>query len=217
MNKSVIWFVLGLAVGAVGGILGTKSHFKKEAEEYAEAQTEGIRKFYESKTRTSYAGTETEEAPKKEEDNRSNQEKKQEIREKLQRNWKETTDYASMYQTKEEENDAVDQAVTAIEEMERMEEESNKNHDRAPRIISYEQVQDLDTRFDYQVLYFYSQNEVVVAEEGEEVIDDPGRILGDCLTKYDFAHSKEQIIWVLNYELDVVYEIQKLEGVYYQM
>lgn len=213
MNKNIIWLGLGLVVGAAGGVFGSRNYFKKKFKEYADSEIEDMKQYYDSLAKKAsdaqkeYAGetdnyqNETEEEPKKNLD---------EIREKLKAGHELTTNYAEQYHIKNRPEEE-EKAAKAISEMEETVEISNRNKNRPPRIISAEEASNLDNHISSNVLYYYTENELVV-DDDENIVDDPERILGDSLIKYDFINSDETIIFVLNYELDACYEIQKVDG-----
>ena len=60
---------------------------------------------------------------------------------------------------------------------------------------------------------YYTEDDLLVTEENE-VIEDVQRLIGDALTKYDFAKNDEKVIFVQNFELNTVYEIEKVWGSY---
>lgn len=155
-----------------------------------------------------------------------------EAREKLRKNWRETTNYAAMYQVKEKKTDEEEHVYGDISvgpedddpEEENFTEEDKqakalhdthqKTKNRAPKIISSEAVSDLPPHVPLISLRYYQNNNVLVTEEDGEVIDDPGNFVGDCLTKYGFDVNDEDVIYVMNYSQDVAYEIQKVFGMY---
>lgn len=90
-------------------------------------------------------------------------------------------------------------------------EEHQKNKNRPPKIISDEAYGELPAHIDKEVLYFFAQDEMLT-DDNEEPIEEPERLVGDALTKYGFNESDEMIIFVMNYNLDTCYEIQKLDS-----
>lgn len=87
-----------------------------------------------------------------------------------------------------------------------------KNKDKSPKIISAEAYSNLSPHIDQQVLFFYTIDQVLCDEDNEEPIEDYYRLIGDALTKYGFVDSDESIIFVMNYELETCYEIQKVDA-----
>lgn len=190
------------------------------------------------------------------------------VKEKLNRNWKGTTDYAGMYK-RDDQNDSAEsqhpldqgepgeaapedlepictncehytfdekgmgycelieehvnqddscsdwrnEAVDETTPEEEVFNEHQKNKNKPPRIISEEAYSNLPAHIDKQVLYFYAYDEVLVDEDDEDTpIDEPGLLIGDALTKYNFIESDERIIFVMNYAQDTCYEVQKVDA-----
>lgn len=173
-----------------------------------------------------------EEEEEQEKNQRMNTEEMKEIREKLKKNWNETTNYAAMYQVrKKDEKDEEGSIYEGIangpedddpEEEDFIEEDKKvkalheahqRTKNRAPKIISSEAVSDLPPNIDLVSLRYYQDNDVLITEN-EELVDDPGNLVGDCLTKYGFDENSEEIIYVMNYSQDTVYEIQKIFSSY---
>lgn len=90
-------------------------------------------------------------------------------------------------------------------------EDHQKNKNRPPKIISDEAYGELPAHIDKEVLYFFAQDEMLT-DDNEEPVEEPERLVGDALTKYGFNESDEMIIFVMNYNLDTCYEIQKLDS-----
>lgn len=136
------------------------------------------------------------------------------IKEKLSRNLDSTTNYASIYSKKKEENEEMDEKEPTVDE-DSIEEEYFDTHqkvkNRPPKIISEESLGDIPEYYDSETLFYYAEDDVL-ATESEEAIDDPERLVGDCLTKYNFKENDEERIFVRNWSLDTVYEIQKIRG-----
>ncbi len=85
---------------------------------------------------------------------------------------------------------------------------------RKPRLISAAKVAELPDGIEIVGLQFYASDEILADENTEEIISDQYRMVGDCLTKYDFANSDERTIYVMNYELDTCFEIVKIDASY---
>ena len=82
---------------------------------------------------------------------------------------------------------------------------------RTPKIISADTYGELPAHIDKEVLYFFAQDEMLT-DDNEEPVEEPERLVGNTLTKYGFNESDEMIIFVMNYNLDTCYEIQKLDS-----
>lgn len=169
---------------------------------------------------------------------------KAEIKERLRRNNRETINYAKMYQNKslseqlEPLKEAVDEAFAAVNEElsplsqavkdiaddemkdvktleDRANEEHEKNKGRKPRIISVEKLGEIDPHYEEETLFYYMYNETVTTDEDEEV-EEPEWLLGDCLDQYGFRSNDETVIFVQNFELSKVYEVQKIMASFYE-
>lgn len=213
MNKNLFIGLFGIAAGIAAGVLGTKKYFEKKAD----AEIEEMRQYYEEEKKQlcadfnnalGYAAEEGEEVnPKNPSD--QNREEIEAAKKKLAENNARTVNYAEMYKSKnEEEPDPYEGSKS-----EEMNEEYDKNKNRPPRIISYEEAGNLASHIRADTLFYYTENDVVTDEDGN-VIEDYPRLLGDCLDKYDFSTSDETLIFVMNYELGVCYEVQKIMDEY---
>lgn len=211
MNK-LLYFLLGFGIGAATGIIGYKIYADRiirlsneEFDEYEDIADNYIRKNSDEVNPLPLTPDE-----------------KREIKEKLSKNYEETTNYAAMYKgyaanyehpvdSDEDEEDIVEETDDDIALEESLDHQKTK--DRPPKIISVDALADLPARIDMQTLFFYTDNEVL-ANEADEEIDDPGYFLGDALDKYDFRNNDEERIYVLNYATDTCYDVQKIRGLY---
>lgn len=283
-NKNILIFIGGIIVGGAAGVFGTRGilskKYKKQVEEYKAEMEEYYQK------RDEYVRVKHEEDQNDRKSNvlfpkedvsrpggRMTPEERASVKEKLQKNYEQTTNYAAMYKEKDDGipghiKSIVDDAILAAgldeidpAELEHPEEEAGtcstcghcdenfycelieetvkadetcsdwkpmeynqneideeqafeehqKNMNKPPKIISAEAYSNLPAHIDQQVLYFYSYDEEL-CDENDELIDYPGLLVGDALTKYDFANSDERCIFVMNYATDTCYEIQKVDA-----
>lgn len=212
MNKNLLVGLFGFSAGIVAGILGTKKYFEKKAD----AEIEEMRAYYEEEKKQIYADfndafgytAEDGEEVNPEEPPVQNLEEIEAAKRKLAENNARTVNYAEMYKKKNEDPDPYEGSKS-----EEMNEEYDKNKNRPPRIISYEEAGNLASNIRAGTLFYYTENDVVTDEDGN-VIEDYPRLLGDCLDKYDFSTSDETLIFVMNYELGVCYEVQKIMDEY---
>lgn len=235
--RSILLFVGGLIVGGAVGVLSTKRHFQEKYQKQYETDHMALEDYYHRTDEYVRRPDQNEEEfeddginPPNETDSRPSgrmtAEERANIREKLYKNWEGTTNYAGMYRTKnghteqqlaegehpldqgeEWEEDVEDDSEYGLEE--EAFDEYQKNINKPPRIISADAYAELPAHIEKDVLYFYAYDEVLCDYE-EEAIEDPGRLVGDALTKYGFIDSDERIIFVMNYAMDVCYEIQKI-------
>lgn len=222
MNKW-LYFVGGLALGAVGGILGYRFYLLKTYEDPGEEEDlSGYERFDDEEEVTVNPPMTDEE--------------KEEIKERLEKNYEETTNYAAMYQGDAanhehpvdsdedegeepydpedlEELNEEDYAEETADDIALEETEDHaKTKGKKPKIISAEAVEDLPPRFENEILFYYTDDDVVVNDEENEEISNPSDILGDCLDKYGFRENDEERIFVVNYATDTCYEIEKIYG-----
>lgn len=141
------------------------------------------------------------------------------IRDKINRNWERTSNYASMYDNPEPEDvdadeDYMSEAQTREEiEEEEMFDEYQNNRGRRPKIISLDDYSSLPGNVDTGVLYYHRYDAVLV-DEADEVIDEPERLIGDSLTKYGWDESEESRMYVMNYDMNTAFEVVKVEGAF---
>lgn len=257
--KNVLFFIGGVIVGGVVGVLGTKKYFQDKYQKRYEADHAALEEYYhrtDEYTRSEHKDEEEFEERSSESNEtdsnpggRMTPEERSEIKKKLDRNWKGTTNYAAMYRGKRVETDPVDdtndsntcitcgnydpeagicritnnkvneddgcidfEKVSPLESLEEIAfDEHQKNKNQPPKIISEEMYSNLPAWFDQEVLYLYAYDEVLT-DDNMEMIDDPGRLIGDALTEHDFIDNNEQIMFVINYSLSTCYEIQKLNA-----
>lgn len=237
--KNILLFVGGLAVGGAVGVLGTRKYFQDKYQKQYENDHAALEEYYHRADE--YTRTDHEDEEEFEDDGinssevdsrpggRMSDEERSEIKKKLNKNWEGTTNYAGMYREKNgytegklaEAQHPLDQGEPGEEdpedEMITPEEEAFDNHqknkDKSPKIITAEAYEDLPAYVEKKVLYFYSYDEILVDEDNEEEpIDEPERLIGDGLVKYNFIDNDERIIFVMNYSQDTCYEIQKVDA-----
>lgn len=214
VNKPII-FAAGLIVGAGSGVLATWQYFKQKYQKMADdvindaldylQESEGYR------TDTSLPEDDAEVNPVALTD--------EERKARLLENERVTTNYASMYKNKQEadpnikmdfrEADITDDDEETPEEQANREHQENRN--KPPRIISIEEYENLPAYVERETLYYYHYDSIVADDNEEEVIE-PERLIGDALDKYGFRDSDESIIFVFNPSIDTAYEIQRVMG-----
>lgn len=233
-GKNAIIFLGGLIVGCVAGVFGSREYFRKTFSDMADEEIEEMEKYFEDRLSEiiNTVGSDEEVIIKQnisetfgdvevnpdleDEGDKTGENDLNDVKEKLQRNYEQTTNYAKTYSKKnsEHENEDEDQPADEMDSEEALGEEYMKEHEknkgRAPKIISEESLGELAGNIDQKVLLFYRLNDVITDEE-DQIIDDPDYLIGDALDKYNFRESDEQIIFVQNFDLDTVYEVHKVE------
>lgn len=226
--KNILYFIGGIIVGGSVSVFATKKHFQEKYKAYYEEDRNYLETYY---------GKTNEYRKKKKEENedpsemdvsrpggRMTPEERASVKEKLQKNYEQTTNYAAMYKTSSDDIDPAEMEHPEEGEPEptndqnevseeKAFEDHQKNMNKPPKIISVEDYSNLPAHIDQQVLYFYSYDETL-CDENEEIIEEPELLIGDALTKYDFVDSDESCIFVMNYATDTCYEIQKVDASY---
>lgn len=217
--KSLLIFSLGTAFGAVAGVFLTRGYFDKKYREMEEKHIKEMEEYY-GKT-DSYARSYGGEGSGMDGDDSSGGAERETIEEEggaapskearlLARGEKrEPVSYHKMFQ----EDDAEESEEMTPEEEE--DEWHEKHRNQPPEIISVEAAGEVPSFFEHEVLYFYTEDESVT-DDCDNYIEEPKRILGDCLecqdNGYDFIDSEDMLLFVCNFELNTVYEIQKVHG-----
>lgn len=233
--REILTLLGGIVIGAAGGVLATKNYYQKKYEEEADRQIKDMEEYYgrtDSYVRgISEEGEEVNPVEDFDEDEDDygplTPEEAADIKERLRRNNRETVNYAKMYQNKplserlEPLKEAVDEAFAAVEEEEqetledRVNEEHEKNKGRKPRIISVEKLGEIDPHYEEETLFFYMYDETITTDEDEEV-EEPERLLGECLDQYGFRSNDETVIFVQNFALSKIYEVQKVMASFHE-
>lgn len=237
MNKfEAMYLIGGIVLGAGMGILGSRKYFEKK---YQAIEEKHVRELEDYFHRTDEYARQVEDDVKGLEENpvggatqkikgieRFSEDEREKIRQKLKENHRLTTDYAAMYDPKtgekkyknkedflEDEDPAESESPEDDDdgEMEKVHEHHQATKNRKPRIISADAVGDVPAYFDNKNLYFYAWDEVLVDDE-DQVVDDPGLLIGDALTKYNFIDNDQMLMFVLNESQSTLYEIAKVKG-----
>lgn len=227
--KFIFLFVSGLVIGGAAGVLGTKKHFKDKYEKLYEEDHELLEEYYQRINGKYSEGDQKEENNEADFPNetdsvpggRMTPEERKAVKERLNKNLG-GTNYAAIYsggQTKIESVGGVTESFcedvalsfSSYDTDEEAFDEHQKNKNKYPKIISAEAYEDLPAYIEQQTLYFWAFDEML-ADENEEPVEEPERLIGDALTKYGFADGPERLIFVMNYAQDVCYEVQKLDA-----
>lgn len=235
MTSNKLIFVFSGAGALVGGVAGFLTAYKTLEKEYLDRLDERAKELedyycsleqYDREVDNYLNGQEPESKVKGREDGVLSKDQRNDIRDKLLRNERETTDYARMYVPKknvesvkgldiedlaESEHPEDDESEEEEDpDMERAFEEHRSNIGRQPRIISAEAAGELGPEWDEKALLYYYYYGILTTEDGD-IIDDEALLVGDTLDKYGFGkNDDEMIIYVQNFAHDTVYEVQKV-------
>lgn len=206
-SKDLIIFISGLTVGGIAGVFGTKNYWRKHFEEIADTEIAEMDEYYSEKRKEDiemFFPGDAEVNPQVEETDLKD------TKEKLQKNYEQTTNYANMYKNTSKKSSEADEEIETNEHaagLATAKHEENKK--KKPKLISQDVLGDIPSYFEMKTLFYYTENEVITDEE-DVIIDDPSYLLGDCLDKFDFRNSDEETIFIQNFSLDTIYEIQKV-------
>lgn len=227
MKSNILFGVGGMIIGALIGAAGAAALLKTKYEkEYREKEDE-LDRYYQNLGQYQRTNSEDEEWPEWEdqsqkpeesvsinrEDGPLTPEKRREIKEKLTKNYEATTNYAAMYQKEEEEElDPEDQAMVDLTE------EKTANMRKSPKLLTLEQYSNLSPSVEFDQLLYYVDNDVLVGESEEPLIDQEV-FVGDCLSAFwepDEDDIYPDTIYVMNYAMNVAYEVVKVNTEFIQ-
>lgn len=222
-NYKLIYSIGGFLIGALtGGLIVGKycqKHEEKtisDLEEYYGRTDEYVRKPVDDISDDYERNDEEEEMV--------HRDSREEIREKLRRNQQrkeEIVNYHHMYKEKSEqpeneetENIPEEEEVSENEYINKEYQDWQRKHaNDEPKIISIDAIGDLPAWITSQSLLYYQLDDILTNDEGE-LIENEAYTVGECLDQYNFRNSDEDIIYVLNANLEAVYEIQKIRSAY---
>lgn len=239
-KKNALFGLGGIVIGAVGGFFGSKLYLQKKFQEQYDKDIAEMEAYYgrtdeykrENKKEVAVKDGDSDGSESRE-DGPLSSDKRREIKEKLVNNYNKTTNYAAQYQKYNSEHvtakdpelaaqiaeaesqhpmddDEEDEIIYGSTDAARMNEEHHYNVGKPPKIISAEQAGQLPAPYETKTLYYYNIDDVLVEEDADHPVEDPQLLIGDALDKYDFRNSEEGMIFVQNFDLDTVYEIQKV-------
>lgn len=90
-----------------------------------------------------------------------------------------------------------------------IEKQAAEDSGKKPTIITSYSYWNEYEHFDKVTLLYFVPEEQLCTED-EEIVDAPERFVGDALTKYDFANSRERVLYVRNFRTSTDYEINKV-------
>lgn len=218
-STKLIFLAIGFVAGAGTGVAGSFGYFKKK---FSKKMNEELSKMEERyRVPVKYTRVKFDEDEKSAEDDFESREKnyilsadrRAEIKQKLIKGRQQTTNYAEMYKMKNEdqEEESDDVEIDPGQEFDKF---YQKNKDKPPKIISLEDAIELPEFINQQALLYYTENDVLLDEESNEIIEDRQNFIGNTLEKYDFRNNDDDRMYVLNWRLTTCYEIQKMDDEY---
>lgn len=150
---------------------------------------------------------------------------RQEIRERLHKNYIGTTNYATKFGslTNDELNEIEAEKLFPTEDDDNEEEIISEMMNRPietskdPEIVSYSVASELPNYYENSTLFLYLQDEVLV-DETDNVILDPVSLIGDInMIINEYENSDESIVFVQNHEINTVYEVQIIDKAWYDV
>lgn len=232
--KYALFFLGGALLGGGVGYVSAKMVLEKHYNKKFEDAVSDMEEYFQ--TKDEYARTsdvivddEAEVNPVSNNTDRSkgilSEDARAEIKEKLIKNYETTSNYASIYKeshpdlfnssdnisselTRDTDDEETDEALEAT--LEHMEHKNDP-----PRIISSDEYDALPPHIDTQTLYFYHDDETLI-DDNDDIIEDPAVLIGSALVDGDFIDDiGNPMMFVYNPALDTAYEIQRIEGAYY--
>lgn len=218
--KQALFGFGGLLIGSLlGGFIGYRLGYQKAYSIFGEEANESLQAYQRA------VNTDNQDVSGSEDENKVVSENSRDAARATENN-PSKTDYTGFYgkkcgevngipviDTTEIENDHPNDDERAVQEMEKIEHERQENMGKPPRIISIEQAGNLPAYINSECLFYYPESDVLCTEDGA-MIDEPGLLVGQALDKYGFRDSEETQIFVMNYQLDTCYDIQKVGGLY---
>lgn len=187
--KDIVTFLVGVAVGLIGGIIITDIYYKKAVDESIEEFKDSV---------SSYLGKEEE----TEDTHRKNNVMKRDTNGKIA--------YHKMYSKsyEDEEKDFV-----AEEEEIEMKQFHDEHFDDDPKIIS--DISDAPEWYEKQTLFYYQYSDTLVNETDNSILtmEDIDELFRDLLS-ISFTDDEEEVIQIMNYRTDTVYRIEKMFAAY---
>lgn len=229
MNKVAIGIISGITGAAIGAFVMRMYDNKRQSVELVQILDEELDKnddYWKRKINEVYGvDSKDNNAVKNEEESES---KPRPTRESIVkgrvRKESEYTNYSNFYQAKpsleevskfvedtEENVDIVEELIERDAYDENMTDEEVS--EKQAKLITYEDFDLGFPQFDKDTLYYYSENDTLVTED-EELVENENIVIGNCLDKYDFRHSDEDVIYVRSYNMRTDYEIRKVRSIF---
>lgn len=211
MNKSLLCLFLGTVIGAAGGFFAAKSHYKKKFEKELETASEEMEEYYRGTNEYSRVYREDIRNEEKEEPSKMSKEEKESFK-KAAKEKQNKVEYNKMYHSSAQ-NEIDEEEARLTEEARECDEWHERNKHRAPEILTEGEVEDLPSHVREEPLYYYI-GDGTLTDDFDSVVDEPALLIGDSLTKFNFddPESEQDMMYVMNYQHDVCYIVQKISG-----
>lgn len=208
--KNVLYLAGGLLVGGGAGVFGSRQYFKKKYSKIADQQIKEMETYYgvaDQYARPKVKVVDLDEEPHAENGRDQgvlSSEQRNEMRDWMKDRHVEKVDYTQKYRGAQ-----VDPAEEHPDEDDGVEVVIPPRSSQPPHIVSEEDLGELPNYIDHQILEYYTYNDTLLEEQSEEMIENPEQLLGDCLEQGFLDDDDEVTLFVLNEELDTVYEVTK--------
>lgn len=229
MNKVAIGIISGITGAAIGAFVMRMYDNKRQSVELAQILDEELDKNDEYWKRRigevlyDDADAKDENVVKTEEGSKPRPTRESIVKGRVRKE-SEYTNYSNFYQAKpsleevskfvedtEENVDIVEELIERDAYDENMTDEEVL--EKQAKLITYEDFDLGFHQFDKDTLYYYSENDTLVTED-EELVENENIVIGNCLDKYDFRHSDEDVIYVRSYNMRTDYEIRKVRSIF---
>lgn len=208
--KYMLSFISGIAIGALlykFFVSDKKIDDMNEEYENVRKENKKLNKKLDEECSGCMYMTWYDEAKKKEEEEEKHEESDEEGEEEI-------TPYHKIYHTEEkhEETDEEGEEETDEDDDQKAAMEYAKFHEQMihepPVCITFEDFINLPYRhFLSEDSMNYYLFDCVLTDSNNEMIEDPETYLGDIIDEYDFDSEPEDSIYVINYQLDTIYQI----------
>lgn len=206
------------ALGAVAGVLGSARFFKTKYEKLSAEEVQEVRDFYAKRVKE-FKSASTLAWREPASDISSSTSEKSSIGAtgpSDPRSYDDLTDYARYSGAYRRQS--TEEVVASDTEAESPSEPAEKKKQK-PVLIPMERYGDSD-EFEPKVIYYYAMGEVLTLvdedTDDEEQIEetDVPEMFGDCLTKYSFTTSDEDVIYIRSPRRKEDYKVIKVRGYY---
>lgn len=217
---SAVSFSLGAGIGGIIGAFLTKKKCDAELNKYIDDMNKEYDDLYDKfvmavgdvNPEEEFDDLEDGEEDQEDEEDEDDYEPENDIHRSEKINKK--TSYSSFYKVKGDSSKGPTERIEDYDENDGIDPEliNEPPYHRKPKIISSETAAALPAPTCSQCLLYFPDSGGVITDEEENIILAPEYLIGDALDKYDFRNSDEKVIFVMNYDLNTCYEIDKMSG-----